>query len=39
MMIGTLERNFVVTLTEMMDCQVADIQMKKQRSPHLCENS
>ena len=38
-MLGTLERDFVVALTEMMDGQLANIQMKKQRSPLLCENS
>ena len=32
-MIGTLGRDFVVALTEMMDGQLANIQMKKQHSP------
>ena len=34
-MIGTSERDFVIALTEMMDSQLANMQMKKQRSPHL----
>ena len=38
-MIGTLEQDFVLALTEMMDGQLANTQMVKQRSPHLFENS
>ena len=37
--IGTLERDFVLALTEMLEGQLANIQMKKQRSPHLIEKS
>ena len=38
-MTGTLERDFVVVLTKTKDGQLVSIQMKKQSSPYLHNNS